>query len=64
MVGIFDHQVNIERQARVARGRFHKGRTEGNVVHKMAIHHIAVNPIRAGLGDAFHLRTEAAEVTG
>jgi hypothetical protein len=29
----------------------------------MAIHHIAMNPIRAGLGDAFHFRTEAAEVT-
>jgi hypothetical protein len=53
--GVFDHQVNIDRQSGDAPDRFDDERTHGNIRHKLAIHHIDMDPIDARLFSSLDL---------
>src|SRR5205807_773540 len=52
MIGMFDHQMDIERQLGVFTDKIDNRRAERNVVHEMAIHDVAVDPIGAGVFNA------------
>ena len=48
MIGMLDHEMNIERKFRLfAHGR-DNGRAKRNVVDKMSIHDVEMDPIGAG----------------
>ncbi len=68
-----DHQVNVQRQGGDRPDGLHNGRADGEVGHKLAIHHVDMNPIGAGLVDAVrgddlvklaHLYAEAVSMGG
>ncbi len=63
-IGALDHEVDIEREVRVARSGLHDGGAEGDVVHEVPVHDVAMDPIAPGLGDAGDFLAEAAEVGG
>ena len=63
-VGTLDHEMDIEREARVASGSFHDRLTEGNVRDEVPIHHVAMDPIGARGRHALDLIPQATEVTG
>jgi len=63
-VRVGDHEVDIHGQIGVARRRLDKGRTERDVVHKMTVHHIAVDPVRPRAGHLGYFLAESREVTG
>ena len=64
MIGMLDHEMNIERQLRVfAHGRDDRG-PEGNVIDEMAIHDVEMQPIRARFFRAMDLRFEMGEIRG
>ena len=63
-VRIGDHEMDIQRQVRVARRRLDKSRTERDVVYKMTVHHIAVDPVRPRAGHLGYFFTKSREVTG
>jgi hypothetical protein len=48
----------------MASGGFHNRLTEGDIRDKVAIHHVAVDPISARFRHALHLIPQATEVTG
>ena len=59
MVRPFDHEMHVERELGVfADGRDDRG-PEGNVVDEMAIHDVAMNPIRSCSFDAMDFVTES-----
>ncbi len=63
-IGIFDHEVHVERLLRgLAHRRDHDG-ADGQVGHEAAVHHVDVDVIGAGSVDRAHLFGEAAEVRG
>src|ERR1700730_2500902 len=51
MVGVLDHQVNIERQFGFFPNKADDRRAEGNVVDEMSVHNVAMDPVRACLFD-------------
>ena len=57
-----NHQVDIERQAGALAGGLDHQRTNGDIGHKTAIHHINVDTVRAGLLDLGNLLAEAPKV--
>ena len=59
-----DHQVDVERLGRVRAERFHDGGPDRQVGHEMAVHHIDVDPVGAGLIDRTHFLAKAGEVRG
>ena len=63
-IGRRDHQVDVERLPRVEAKRLHHARTDGEVGHKMAVHHVDMDPVGAGLVDRMHFLAELREVGG
>ena len=63
-VRIGNHEMDVERPVGMPRRRLDKGRAERDVVHKMTVHHIAVDPIRPRAGHVGDLVAEPGEVTG
>ena len=52
MIGGLDHQVNIERQICFFAHNADNLRPKGNVIDKMSVHDVAMDPIRASLLNA------------
>ncbi len=61
-LGVFDHQVNVQRQFGGAAAGFHDDRPHGQVGDKMAVHHIHVDPVGAGRFTGGDLLPQAQEV--
>ena len=59
-----DHQMDVERLCRVRTQRLHDGGTDGEVRHKMAVHHVDMDPVGAGLIDCAHFFPELCEIGG
>ena len=60
MIGMLDHEMNVERKIRLlANGRDH-GRPKRNVVDKMSIHDVEMDPIGAGFFNASRFRRRGA----
>jgi hypothetical protein len=59
-----DHEMHIKRYACVPpQGAYH-GRSNGDIRHKMAIHHIDVDPISARSDDRADFLAEIRKVSG
>ena len=66
MIGIDrrDHQMHVERFFRVRAERLHHGRSDGDVGHEMAVHHIDMDEIGACLLDGLDFRAQSREIGG
>ena len=56
------HQMRIEQLTGNMAKRLDHGRAKGQVRHEMAIHHIKMDPVRAGAVDSRHLVGETGKV--
>ena len=52
MIGVFDHEMHIERQFRILSDKIDNCRAEGNIIDEMPVHDVAVNPVGSGFLDA------------
>ena len=59
-----DHQMDVERLGGVRAERLHHRRADREVGHEMAVHHVDVDPVGAGLVDRAHFLAEPGEVGG
>ena len=57
-----NHQMDVERLAGVRAERLHHCRPDGQVGHKMAVHHVDMDPVCAGAVDRAHFLAEPGEV--
>ena len=57
-----DHQMHVEGPGAVGPEGCHDTRTDGQVGHEVAIHHIDVQPVRTGFRDRPHLLAKARKV--
>ena len=48
MIGMLDHQVDIERKLGLLAHKIDNRRPEGNIIDEMSVHDVAMNPIGAG----------------
>ena len=51
MIGVFNHEMHIERQFRILSDKIDNCRAEGNIIDEMPIHDVAVNPVGTGFFD-------------
>jgi hypothetical protein len=56
--------MDVERLGRVRAERLHHRRADGEVGHEMAVHHVDVDPVGAGLVDRAHFLAEPGEIGG
>lgn len=64
MVRTGDHQVDIKEDVIGLMDGLNYGGTERNVVHEVAVHHIEMHPIGAGMDGAGGFLTDAREIRG
>src|SRR5437870_5487589 len=48
MIGMLDHEMDVERQSRELANSRDDSRSEGNVIDEMSVHDVAMNPIDSG----------------
>ena len=64
MIGMLDHEMDVERQSReLANGR-DDSRTKGNVIDKMPVHDVAMNPIGPGPFNPAHFIRQSGKIGG
>ena len=64
MIGMLDHEMDVERQSgELANSRDHS-RSEGNVVDEVSVHDIAMNPIGPGLLNSLHFIGQSGKIGG
>jgi hypothetical protein len=64
MIGMLDHEMNIERELRQFAHRGDKSGPKGNIVHEMAVHDVEMEPVGAGFLGAPDFAAELGEVRG
>lgn len=64
VIRTIDHEMEIEGKFCVTRSGLNEGGAEGNIVHKMTVHHIAMDSIGSCGGDSADFRTELREIAG
>jgi hypothetical protein len=64
MIGVLDHEMDVEREFRVLSNGRDDSRPERNVIDEMAVHDVEMQPIGAGLLGAVDLVLETGEVRG
>ena len=64
MIGMLDHEMDVERQSRVLANSRDHCRSKGNVVDEMSVHDVAMNPIGAGLLNAPHFLGQSGKIGG
>ena len=52
MIGVFDHEMYVERELRVLSDEIDNCRPERNIIHEMPVHDVAVDPVGSGFLDA------------
>ena len=62
-LGMLDHEVDVGRNIDLLADRRAKRRAERNIVHEMAVHHVEVNPVRAGGLSAANFRAEVGKIS-
>ena len=61
-IGRRDHQVAVEERLGAIADRLDDGRAEGDVGHEMPVHHVEMDPVRAGGRDGLDLIAQPGEV--
>src|SRR4051794_14318614 len=62
MVWPLDHQMDVERKLGLLADTTYHDWAERDVVDEVAVHDVAVDPIRAGLGDATDLFVQTGKI--
>ena len=57
-----DHQMNVERLRGRAADRLKHDRSEGDIGNETAVHHVHMDPVRAGNIDGADLFTQSSEI--
>lgn len=60
---MFDHEMNIQRQFGAAPRCCDHQRAKADVGHEMAVHNIAMNPVRAGALRLANLTVQVREIS-
>src|SRR5882762_2630225 len=64
MIGMLNHEMDVERQSReLANSRDDSG-SEGNVIDEMSVHDVAMNPIGPGLLNPVHFIGQSGKIGG
>ena len=63
-VNRLDHQVHVERQARMRPQRFQQSRAEADVRDEVAVHDVQMQPVGAGGLDRANFLSQAGEIGG
>ncbi len=58
-----DHQMHVEEGLRVRPERLHHARADRDVRHEMPVHHIDMDPIRAGGDDRLDFGAERGKIS-
>src|SRR6266436_733345 len=64
MIGMFDHEMDVERQSRELANSRDDSRSEGNVIDEMSVHDVAMNPIGPGLFNPAHFIGQSGKIGG
>ena len=64
MVGVLDHQMDVERKLSVLADALDDRRSKGNVIDEMPVHDVAMNPVGARSFDPSDFLGEAREIGG
>ncbi len=64
MIGMLDHEMNIERELRQLAHRGDDRGPKGNVIHEMAIHDVEMHPVSARFFGAPDFGGELGEIRG
>src|ERR1700737_84570 len=63
MIRPFDHQMGIQGNRGSLRDCLYDARPKGDVVHKVSVHHVEMQPVCAGLFHARALRSKLTKIT-
>ena len=61
-VGIFDHEVNVQRQFGHFAQMFHHYRADRDIGYKMTVHDVHVDPIRAAFFRCFNVAFQVRKI--
>jgi hypothetical protein len=61
-LGLDYHQMNVERLCRRAADRLEHNRSDGDVGNETAVHHVHVDPVRAGSIDSADFFTQSRKI--
>src|SRR5205807_7387539 len=64
MIGVLDHEMDVERQICELANNRDDSRSEGNVIDEMSIHDVAMNPIGPGLLNPVHFIGQSGKIGG
>jgi hypothetical protein len=64
MIGMLDHEMDVERKRRVFSHGRDDGGAKGNVIDEVAVHNVKMEPICAGLCGAMDLGLKLREIRG
>ena len=64
MIGMLDHEMDVERQSRELANSRDDSRSEGNIIDEMSIHDVAMNPIGPGLLDPTDFIGQSGKIGG
>jgi hypothetical protein len=64
MIGMLDHEMDVERQTRELANSRDNSRSEGNVIDEMSVHNVAMNPIGPGVLNPVHFIGQSGKIGG
>jgi hypothetical protein len=64
MIGMLDHKMHVQRETRFFAHEADNVRAEGNIIDEMAVHNVAMDPIRAGDFNAVNFLSQPREIRG
>ena len=64
MIGVLDHEMDVERQICELANNRDDSRAEGNVIDEMSIHDVAMNPIGPGLLNPANFIGQSGKIGG
>src|SRR6266513_6512463 len=64
MIGVLNHEMDVERQIRELANNRDDSRAEGNVIDEMSVHDVAMNPIGPGLLNSAHFIGQSGKIRG
>ena len=64
MIGVLDHKMDVERQIGELANSRYDSRAEGNIIDKMPVHDVAMNPIGPGFLNPAHFIGQSGKIGG
>jgi hypothetical protein len=64
MIGVLDHEMDVERQIGELANNRDDSRAEGNVIDEMSVHDVAMNPIGPSFLNPAHVIGQSGKIGG